>query len=103
MLISDIYRLIACDGLSVLMVLLYRLDFTGKTHNLGIGLPPAPKNREKWEMMRPILEDPAMKPTEAQIKLTVAKFVELLRIRRSTALIGLREAKQVRVMSLRMR
>ena len=72
-----------------------RLDFTGETHNLGVGLPPASKNENKWAMMEPILGDPGMRPSRAQILWTTERLKELLRLRGSTALLGLRSAKEV--------
>mmetsp|Transcript_26237 Transcript_26237/g.73632 ORF Transcript_26237/g.73632 Transcript_26237/m.73632 type:complete len:237 (-) Transcript_26237:106-816(-) len=72
-----------------------RLDFTGNSHNLGVGLPPAGKNKDKWGFMEPILNDPSAKPSGEQIRTSIKKFKELLQIRRSTPLLGLREAQQV--------
>eukprot|EP00873_Tetraselmis_striata_P011701 jgi/Tetstr1/431965/TSEL_021442.t1 len=72
-----------------------RLDFTGETHNLGVGLPPAGKNSEKWHYMRGMLADAERKPTKAQILATAEKLKELLRVRGSTALLGLRSSGEI--------
>jgi len=72
-----------------------RLDFTGGTHNLGVGLPPAAKNRGRWALMEPLLADPSLRPSREQILASTEKLKELLGIRRSTALLGLRESKEI--------
>ncbi len=41
-----------------------RLDWTGDTHNFGVGLPVATKNAPAWDVMRPLLANPALKPTK---------------------------------------
>eukprot|EP00439_Symbiodinium_sp_Y106_P009729 s2667_g1.t1 len=66
------------------------LDFTGERSAFGKGLPVADKNRGKWDMMRPLLRDPRLQPTPEMARATIAKFCELLAIRKSTALFGLR-------------
>ncbi|CAE7513593.1 PU1 [Symbiodinium sp. CCMP2592] len=71
------------------------LDFTGERSAFGTGLPVADKNRGKWDMMRPLLRDPRLQPTPEMARATIAKFCELLAIRKSTALFGLREAEDI--------
>lgn len=46
-------------------------------------------------MMEPILRDLSMRPSKDQILASIEKFKEMLRIRKSTSLLGLREAKEV--------
>src|SRR5690606_35139648 len=36
-----------------------RIDWTGRESTFGSGLPPAADNSEKWDLMRPLLADPA--------------------------------------------
>ena len=39
-----------------------RIDWSGQESTFGSGLPPAPDNQAKWDFMRPLLADPALKP-----------------------------------------
>jgi len=71
------------------------LDFTGRRSAFGTGLPVKSKNGEKWDLMRPLLRDRSVKPTQPHVSATINKFCELLRIRRSTPLIGVLEADDV--------
>ncbi|GGI09630.1 pullulanase-type alpha-1,6-glucosidase [Egicoccus halophilus] len=71
-----------------------RLDFSRQTNNWGVGLPPAEKNRDNWDVMRPLLRGlPA--PAPADIDRNAEHFRELLAIRDSSALFRLRTAEQV--------
>jgi pullulanase len=72
-----------------------RLDWSGSTHNLGIGLPPAPDNRRHWALLAPYLANAALRPRPAHIRRASAHFVEVLRIRRSSPLFRLRSAAEV--------
>lgn len=71
------------------------LDFTGKRNAFGTGLPVKGKNGEKWDLMRPLLKDATVKPTAALAAASTAKFCELLKIRRSTPLLGLTDAQDI--------
>eukprot|EP00930_Biecheleria_cincta_P021508 TRINITY_DN15926_c0_g3_i1.p1 TRINITY_DN15926_c0_g3~~TRINITY_DN15926_c0_g3_i1.p1 ORF type:complete len:1787 (-),score=284.53 TRINITY_DN15926_c0_g3_i1:107-5446(-) len=71
------------------------LDFTGEESAFGTGLPPWGKNNSKWDMMKPLLRDTSLRPTAKMAAATTAKFCELLGIRRSTPLLGLRDAQDV--------
>jgi len=71
------------------------LDFGGSQSAFGRGLPVADKNKEKWDLMRPLLLNDSLRPTPEMIKATVTKFHELLRIRSSTPLIGLTCAEHI--------
>eukprot|EP00931_Biecheleriopsis_adriatica_P016555 TRINITY_DN12162_c0_g1_i1.p1 TRINITY_DN12162_c0_g1~~TRINITY_DN12162_c0_g1_i1.p1 ORF type:complete len:606 (+),score=112.92 TRINITY_DN12162_c0_g1_i1:164-1981(+) len=71
------------------------LDFTGKRSAFGVGLPTKAKNGHHWDLMRPLLRDASVRPTPEQVAATKMKFCELLRVRRSTPLIGLMEAADV--------
>ena len=72
-----------------------RLDFSGQTSNYGIGLPPAQENRTRWDVMRSLLADPALKPGPEHIAAARAHFQEMLRVRKSSILFRLRTAEEV--------
>eukprot|EP00438_Fugacium_kawagutii_P025698 Skav229289 [mRNA] locus=scaffold544:54833:73622:+ [translate_table: standard] len=67
------------------------LDFSGEKSSFGVGLPPRAKNSHHWDMMRPILRESEVRPTVDMVRQSKAKFLELLQLRRSTALIGLKD------------
>ena len=72
-----------------------RLDFSGETTTWGAGLPPAEKNRERWDMMRPLLADPDLVPKTEQILDTAGYFRRMLRVRFSSPLFRLRSAQDI--------
>jgi len=72
-----------------------RLDFSYRSNNWGVGLPPAPDNEAHWPLFRSLLADPALRPDAAQIRACAAHFREMLRIRRSSRLFRLRTAEEV--------
>jgi pullulanase-type alpha-1,6-glucosidase len=72
-----------------------RLDWTYRTNNWGVGLPPEGENRDRWPIARPLLADAALKPTRAEIASSLARFEELLRIRKSSRLFRLETADQI--------
>jgi pullulanase-type alpha-1,6-glucosidase len=72
-----------------------RLDFTYESANFGVGLPIADKNAERWDVIRPLLANDAITPDRAAIEATVAAFEELLRIRASSPLFRMREAREI--------
>jgi pullulanase/glycogen debranching enzyme len=71
------------------------LDFTGATNGFGRGLPPAADNASKWDYMRPLLADPALKPSAADIRTASDQADALLAIRQSTPLFHLGTAARV--------
>jgi pullulanase/glycogen debranching enzyme len=71
-----------------------RLDFTYNSNNWGVGLPPA-ENLSNWMIMRPLLANPALKPTRANILAAAMHFQEMLKIRKSSRLFRLRTAAEV--------
>ncbi|PJF46866.1 MAG: DUF3372 domain-containing protein [Candidatus Thermofonsia Clade 3 bacterium] len=73
-----------------------RLDFTYQANNWGAGLPPAGPNRERWSLMRPLLANPALRASPADIAFARDYFRDMLRIRRSSPLFRLRTADQVK-------
>ncbi len=55
-------------------------------NNWGIGLPIASENGSQWSFMQPLLANPALKPTSAEISTSAAAFQMFLRIRNSSQL-----------------
>ena len=72
-----------------------RLDWTGADNGFGHGLPPAPDNAATWDVQRPLLADPALKPTAADVATATAAAQDLLRLRFSTPLFRLGSASLV--------
>ena len=71
-----------------------RLDWSMTDNNWGRGLPL--EGRAYWDTFRPLLAQPALKPSPAEIQHTAQVFRELLRIRRSSPLFSLRSTEQIR-------
>ena len=72
-----------------------RLDFTYQSNNWGVGLPVAGKNQDNWDVMRPLLANPALQPAGDDIALMAALYQELLLIRDSSELFRLETAADV--------
>ncbi|WP_269106756.1 pullulanase-type alpha-1,6-glucosidase [Massilia sp. TS11] len=72
------------------------LDFSYQSNNFGVGLPSAEKNGDSWNLMRPILTNPNIKPSPADIESAREVFLDLLTIRRSSSLFRLRTAQDVK-------
>ena len=62
-----------------------RLDFSYRSNNWGVGLPPARENEAELAALRPLLADPALRPARGDIRRCVAHFREMLRIRQQLA------------------
>lgn len=73
-----------------------RLDFTYQTNNWAVGLPPAGDNVANWPIIQPLLANPALKPTKADILGALLHFEEMLKIRQSSRLFRLTTAAEVR-------
>ncbi len=73
-----------------------RIDWTLKTNNWGVGLPPANGNEEDWSIIGPALADPNLKPTARDIEGTYRHMLEMLTIRKTSGLFRLRTAEQIR-------
>lgn len=71
------------------------LDFTYDSNNWGVGLPPAGPNKERWPLMQPLLANPKLKATPADIANARDHFREMLQIRKSSPLFRLQTAEQV--------
>ncbi len=73
-----------------------RLDWSYQDNNFGIGLPPSRDNGDNWNYARPLLTNALIKPTAADIAWTRDAFRDLLRIRKSTTLLRLRTAEDIK-------
>jgi pullulanase/glycogen debranching enzyme len=68
------------------------LDWTGADNGFGHGLPPKPDNEAKWSYMKPLLANPALKPTATDVATASAAADDLLKLRFSTPLFRLGSA-----------
>lgn len=68
------------------------IDWSGQGSTFGRGLPPAADNSAKWAFQQPLLADPALVPTPADIAAASAQAEDLLRLRSSTPLFHLGSA-----------
>jgi pullulanase-type alpha-1,6-glucosidase len=73
-----------------------RLDWTYQDNNFGVGLPPAGDNGGNWAYARPLLANPLIKPHPNDIAWTRDAFRDLLKIRKSTTLLRLRTAADIK-------
>jgi pullulanase len=71
------------------------IDWSGRTSNWGTGLPPAQHNRMRWEMERPLLSDPSLRPAPVDIHLAETTFREFLKIRYSSALFRMQTSREI--------
>ncbi|MFN8850432.1 MAG: alpha-1,6-glucosidase domain-containing protein [Inhella sp.] len=58
-------------------------------------MPPAPDNGRDWDTIAPLLGDPKLQPTPAQLRQAVAAFHDVMRIRASSSLFTLPNADEV--------
>ena len=65
------------------------LDLTLRDNGFGRGLPPEPDNGVRWPMMAPLLADPALRPTTADMQRALDGALDLLRLRRDLPLLRL--------------
>ena len=64
-----------------------RLDFSGETHNFGVGMPPRSKNEGRYDLIRPFLANvDENKPSKEDILAQTDYFCELMSIRSSSKL-----------------
>ena len=73
-----------------------RVDWTYSDNYFGTGLPIEDKNGSNWGQIQPLLANPAIKPTGAEIAWTRDAFRDLLRIRYSTTLFRLRSGDEIK-------
>jgi pullulanase/glycogen debranching enzyme len=72
-----------------------RLDWSYRDNFWGTGLPPKQDNAGFWPALKPLLADPAIKPSPADIAFTRDAFKDLLKIRASSSLSRLRSADEI--------
>ncbi|HLT84575.1 MAG TPA: pullulanase-type alpha-1,6-glucosidase [Phototrophicaceae bacterium] len=72
-----------------------RIDWSMQTNNFGVGLPPADDNGDAWDVMAPLLADPALRPAPADIEHSAAMAQDLLELRFSTDLFRLGTAELI--------
>lgn len=70
-------------------------DPTGETHGFARGLPPRKDNEASWSFMRARLADSTLVPPPTLVRFARDAFLDLLRIRSSSALFRLRTAAEV--------
>ncbi|MCX7174883.1 MAG: DUF3372 domain-containing protein [Proteobacteria bacterium] len=73
-----------------------RLDWSYADNYFGSGLPPQADNGGNWPLLRPLLADPAIKPSTANIAWTRDAFRDLLKIRASSSLFHLSSADEIK-------
>jgi pullulanase/glycogen debranching enzyme len=73
-----------------------KLDWTFADNNFGVGLPPSRDNGDNWNLARPLLANPLIKPTASEIGWTRDAFLDLLKIRKSSTLLRLRTAEDIK-------
>ena len=72
-----------------------RLDWTGADNGFGHGLPPEEANAAKWSFMKPLLANPALKPSATDVKQASAMAADLLELRFSSPLFRLGSAAAI--------
>ncbi|TDN91387.1 pullulanase-type alpha-1,6-glucosidase [Microbacterium sp. BK668] len=72
-----------------------RIDWTGQESTFGSGLPRAADNADKWDVYRPLLADPALKPGASDIAAAEASALDLLRVRNEVGLLRLGKAELI--------
>lgn len=71
------------------------MDWSGHDTGFARGLPPAEGNQRDWPLMRPLLADVRIVPEPRNATFVRDAFLDLLRIRQSSALFRLRDATEV--------
>jgi pullulanase-type alpha-1,6-glucosidase len=71
-----------------------KLDWTYESNNFGVGLPL--EGTGQWDIYKPLLAQPTLAPTKADIESAAAVFREFLQIRKSSKLFRLETADQIK-------
>jgi pullulanase/glycogen debranching enzyme len=71
-----------------------KLDWTYESNNWGVGLPL--EGTGQWEIYKPLLADPDLKPAKSDIEFSSAVFREFLQIRKSSKLFRLETEEQIK-------
>ncbi|MGC5629387.1 pullulanase-type alpha-1,6-glucosidase [Georgenia sp. Z1344] len=74
------------------------VDWSGQSNNFGVGLPPEEKNGAHWDLLTPLLENPALTPEPADIAAAHEQSLDLMRLRTSTELFRLGDADAIQEM-----
>ncbi len=72
-----------------------RIDWTYQANNWGVGLPSKERNGDNWSIMKPLLTDTTLAVKAADITFTYERFLDWLKIRRSSSLFRLASLEQV--------
>jgi pullulanase/glycogen debranching enzyme len=73
-----------------------RIDWTYRENYFGTGAPPMQDNGKDYLLIKPLLANPHLRPSAADIAWTRDAFRDLLRIRASSTLFRLRMAADIR-------
>jgi pullulanase-type alpha-1,6-glucosidase len=73
-----------------------RLDWTFSDNYFGIGAPPKADNGANYDWIKPLLANPTVRPAPSNIRWARDQFTDLLRLRGSSSLFRLANAKDIR-------
>jgi pullulanase-type alpha-1,6-glucosidase len=73
-----------------------RLDWSYADNNFGVGAPQQGDNGGNWPVIKPLLANPAIKPTRTEITWMRDAFRDLLEIRASSPLFHLRTGDEIK-------
>jgi pullulanase len=73
-----------------------RIDWSYRDNYFGTGLPPERDNRGNYDLMKPLLANANIKPTEKEIEFARDQFRDLLALRASSTLFRLRAADDIK-------
>jgi pullulanase len=73
-----------------------RIDWSYADNNFGVGLPPQGVNGADWPVQAPLLANALIKPAATQIAWARDQFRDLLRIRKSTSLLHMQSADDIK-------
>ena len=73
-----------------------KLDWSYADNNFGVGLPLQSTNGGDWSVQQPLLANAALRPTATQIAWARDQFRDLLRIRKSTSLLHMGSAADIK-------
>ncbi|TRX58065.1 pullulanase-type alpha-1,6-glucosidase [Thalassomonas sp. M1454] len=73
------------------------VDFSGQSNNYNVGLPPAEKDQQNWQVINKIIQQNQGRDivAPAHIAFSKSRFVELLNIRTSSPLFRLTTSEQI--------
>ncbi|MFH8251342.1 pullulanase-type alpha-1,6-glucosidase [Microbacterium sp. B2969] len=69
-----------------------RIDWTGTESTFGSGLPMQADNGDRWDILKPLLANPALKPGASDMAAAEASALDLLRVRNEVGLLRLGSA-----------